>query len=236
MLNIEKIKWFGCQPMQEGDENMGCKFCKIIKRAKKLNNKEIGLDMIPIYDTKICESESFLVVPVLGSIIEGYILIISKQHINSMAELKQQELRELNSLINLLGELAKKAYGVIPTLFEHGTPPAEAKMASQSSIYHAHMHLIPYEFKSSNEIIEESGMQLFNGIEDLHRFIGGGYVYYRKHWGQEYITVNEILPSQYMRRKLADEVGKFNEWNWRAYPFIENVEKTISTYQQFLEL
>lgn len=53
---------------------MDCKFCNIVN----INSKtDIVTDKIPVYDTKICETENFIVVPDLGAIIEGYLLVIS---------------------------------------------------------------------------------------------------------------------------------------------------------------
>lgn len=214
---------------------MDCKFCSIIERDKKLKNKQLCVTDIPIYDTKIYETDDFLVVPVLGSIIEGYIMIITKKHINSMAELEPKKLNELNSVIEFLGNICQKIYGICPTVFEHGSASSEVKMVSQSSVYHAHMHIVPFEFENMSEIVKESGMKQIKGINAIHDYREMPYVYCRDHNKLSYITINENLPSQYMRRKLATEVGKNDEWNWREYPFIEHVAGTINAYMQELK-
>ena len=53
---------------------MSCVFCNIDK--SKLEN------------TIIDESDSFVVLPTIGALVDGYLMIISKRHINSMAELE----------------------------------------------------------------------------------------------------------------------------------------------------
>lgn len=214
---------------------MDCKFCSIIERDEKLKNKQSYMTDIPIYDTKIYETDDFLVVPVLGSIIEGYIMIITKKHIYSMAELESKKMKELNSLIEFLGDICQKIYGICPTVFEHGSASPETKMVSQSSVYHAHMHIVPFEFCNINEIVKESGMKKIEGINAIHEYRKMSYVYCRDHNKLNYITINENLPSQYMRRKLATEIGKNNEWNWREYPFIEHVHSTINAYMRELK-
>ena len=50
-----------------------CTFCNINK--------------IKFGNTVLDETKYFYIIPSLGSIVEGYILIISKRHINSMLEL-----------------------------------------------------------------------------------------------------------------------------------------------------
>lgn len=211
---------------------MKCKFCDIVKKSRLCHNETNK--KVAIYDTTIYETKSFLVIPDLGSIVEGYLLIITKKHLNSMAELKIEQLYELNGLINMLSELAERIYGIIPVLFEHGSAPFEMKMNSQNSIYHAHMHLVPFRFESSDKIIQEAGMNLFEGINCLNKFHRTSYVYYRTQQKKDYITINQNLPRQYMRRKIAIDSNKSDKWNWRENYFIENVEKTIMSYQKVL--
>lgn len=213
---------------------MECKFCNIFKNDV-LHKKELFLNKTPIYNTILCETPSFFVIPDLGSIIEGYLLIITKEHFYSMAELKQEQLHELHILINLLSEMAIEIYGIMPIIFEHGSPPFGMNVVSQSSICHAHMHLVPFELNNSCRIIKEADMYLFNGIEFLNKYKKMSYIYYKTSKKENYITTNQNLPRQYMRRKVAIEVNKNDEWDWREYPFIDNVQKTIMSYQKILK-
>ena len=56
---------------------MSCVFCNIDK--SKLEN------------TIIDESDNFVVLPTIGALVDGYLMIISKKHINSMSELEEKE-------------------------------------------------------------------------------------------------------------------------------------------------
>ena len=42
---------------------------------------------------------NFIVIPTLGSLVDGYILIVTKRHINSMSELNEEELIEYKNII-----------------------------------------------------------------------------------------------------------------------------------------
>ena len=53
-----------------GIYNMNCRFCFIDKSKK--------------YNEILEETKYFYITPTLGSLVDGYILIISKRHINSM--------------------------------------------------------------------------------------------------------------------------------------------------------
>ena len=151
-----------------------------------------------------------------------------------MAELNIEQLNELNVLINMLSELAERVYGIAPVLFEHGSAPLEVNMNAQSSINHAHMHLVPFKLENSDKIIREADMKMFNGINCLNEFQGVSYVYYRTQQKKEYITVNQSLPRQYMRRKIALDSNESDKWDWRKNSFIENVKNTIISYQEIL--
>ena len=56
---------------------MDCVFCNI--------------DNSKVENTIIDESDNFFVLPSIGSLVDGYLLIVSKRHINSMAELMENE-------------------------------------------------------------------------------------------------------------------------------------------------
>ena len=64
---------------------MNCIFCNIDNRK--------------IENTIIEETDNFYILPTLGSLVDGYLLIISKKHINSMSELSNQEKEEYKSIL-----------------------------------------------------------------------------------------------------------------------------------------
>ena len=54
---------------------MNCVFCNIDKSRPE--------------NTIIEESDNFIVLPTIGALVDGYLMIVSKKHINSMSELKK---------------------------------------------------------------------------------------------------------------------------------------------------
>ena len=73
---------------------MNCPFCK--------------LDTTDIANTIIEETEYFYILPTLGSLVDGYVLIVTKRHINSMSELNDIELTEYQNIITKYQNIFKK--------------------------------------------------------------------------------------------------------------------------------
>ena len=54
-------------------------------------------------------------------------------------------------------------------------------------------------------------MYLFDGIELLNKYKMMSYIYYKTSKKENYITTNQNLPRQYMRRKVAKEENEMSE-------------------------
>ena len=106
---------------------MSCVFCNIDK--SKLEN------------TIIDESDNFVVLPTIGALVDGYLMIISKKHINSMSGLEEKERVEYEFLIEKYRNKFKNIYNKFPIVFEHGSPINDSNMKA-SSVIHAHILLI----------------------------------------------------------------------------------------------
>ncbi|GAI58450.1 unnamed protein product, partial [marine sediment metagenome] len=67
----------------------------------------------------IAETENFVVLPSIGQIVEGYLLIVTKAHRGSMGCLSDVEIIELEGLMERTRFLLTRMYGR-PLFFEHG--------------------------------------------------------------------------------------------------------------------
>src|SRR5574344_919777 len=104
--------------------NKDCKFCNSTAN---------------IYDEVIDETKYFTIKPSLGSLVDGYLLIISKRHITSMSQLTSNEKKEYFEIIEKYREKFHDIYGAYPIIFEHGTINEKT---SASSVTHAHTHIV----------------------------------------------------------------------------------------------
>lgn len=200
-----------------------CPFCNIINKYYLEKVKALN---ISIYNTILYASDNFLVIPALGSLIPGYIMIISRNHINSMAYLSDIEMHELLNIINHIRKIIIDKFHITPILFEHGSAPGCFDKAA-NSIDHAHLHLIPISMTNEATIIKHSLASKIQNLQNLTSFKGKPYFLYVNNQQQHYLSHNVILPSQYMRKWIAKEVGRPNEWDWREFQFIENINITI---------
>lgn len=111
------------------------------------------IDHSKIENTIIEETKYFYILPTLGSLVDGYILIVTKRHINSMSELNENELIEYKNIIEKYQNLFKKIYNKTPIVFEHGTPNQNSEMKA-NSVTHAHTHIVNINFSNEKEILE----------------------------------------------------------------------------------
>ena len=129
-------------------EKMSCVFCNIDK--SKLEN------------TIIDETDNFIVLPAVGSLVDGYLIIVTKKHINSMSELNADEQKEYELLIQKYRNLFKNIYEKYPIIFEHGTPIINSNMKA-SSVVHAHIHIVNHEFMNEYKVIKELNFMKMKG-------------------------------------------------------------------------
>ena len=183
-----------------------------------------NIDKDKIYNTILDETDNFIVVPTLGSLVEGYILIVSKHHIYNMGELNNKEKEEYIDLINKYRELFNKIYGSYPIVFEHGTSKKDITLTS-SSVIHAHTHIVNHSFKNELEIINNLNLEEIDKINNI--VSDKNYIFYISKSGKKYITYYYMNTSQLMRILMAKDLGYESKYNWKNDAFLDNIEKTI---------
>lgn len=92
------------------------------------------------WDTPIVSTDHFVVVASKGAFLPGWLMIVPKTHVLSMAELGDDHSDELEELIASVRELQQPVFGS-PTMFEHGASVPGTSFGC--GIDHAHLHLVP---------------------------------------------------------------------------------------------
>src|SRR5262245_58804025 len=87
------------------------------------------------------ESESFAVIPSVGPLVEGHVLLCPKHHFKSFAQIPTGLEDEFAVMKKQLSRLLAETYGQRVHCFEHGS----AKKAQQPmcTVEHAHLHFVP---------------------------------------------------------------------------------------------
>ena len=187
-----------------------CPFCKF--------------DKTDISNTIIEETDNFFILPSKGSLCEGYLLIIPKQHTVSINELNNSQKTELLNLINKYREIFYKTYNQYPILFEHGSSTMQTN--SSSSVTHAHLHIVNHQFTHEKQIIDELNMNKVS-LDKFFNLQNQSYISYITPNMDFYITYNFKPISQQMRIFIANDLNLSNDYNWRISNFENNILETI---------
>lgn len=189
---------------------MSCIFCTLDKSKRE--------------NTILEETTYFYVIPAVGSLVVGYVLILCKRHIYSMAELNNKEQKEYEDLIEKYRNIFKSIYKKYPIVFENGSPNIENKTKA-NSIDHAHTHIVNYQYKNEEKIIKNLN---FNPIGELTQLTKKqNYILYINPNKVIYMTTNFPSISQLMRLVMAKELKIESKYKWQKETFKENIEQTI---------
>jgi len=161
-------------------------------------------------------SRHFVVLPSLGQIVEGHLLIVPITHDTALADVTLSSAEELSDLRSFVRGAVVETYGSV-IFFEHGV---RGKQAGGCGIDHAHLHAVP--FASSQEPIEElkdrHPLRSIGGISEIPHQVApdSPYLYYEQTNGQAWACEIDFVPSQYLRKCVAESLGT-KSWDWREF-------------------
>lgn len=202
-----------------------CLFCKLL--AGK-----------PVHEqASLYESKNFLVIPGSSAFLDGYIMILPKPHVMSCAELDLEQRLEMLEVINDIKFILSSIYKKDVLVWENGSG-LDGKGKPKTSIVHAHIHACPSTLNVL-ETTNATGIPVHPiSFEDLPKFKENSYLLIMDYDRKWYISYNPDLyiPRQYVRQLIAMEHNINGElWNWRKYPFWDNVEKTGNDFLSFVK-
>jgi|SRR3989344_1835137 len=174
----------------------------------------------------LSESDNFLVFPALGQIVEGYLLLASKKHHIGIGQVPEILYPELESVLSKVRRVLLEAYAS-PLFFEHG-PTSNIKKGG-CCLVHAHIHAVPVQVDLLLALSKHFKYEKIKSLKALKEQFNKGvpYYFYESNIGERYLfEVPEIVPSQYIRRVIAAEIGKPERWDWRNYYGIEELLNT----------
>ena len=195
---------------------MNCIFCE--------------LDKTEIENTIICNYKYFFVKPALGSLVDGYLLIICKRHINSMSELNEEEREEYKFILKHYRRLFKNIYKDYPIIFEHGSPNICSDIKA-NSVDHAHTHIVNHRFLNEKLIISKYNFKKIKSIDNIKS--EKNYILYLNNDNNLYITTKFPSTGQLMRKLVAIDLGIEELYDWRKVPFFNNINSTIQKFNNF---
>lgn len=181
-----------------------------------------------IWDRPFLESTSFEVWPSVGSLVEGWMLVVPKDHYIAIGALPQGLFEELDEVLRSLIPILEQ-YGP-PAFFEHG--PAQPQQPVGCGVDHAHLHVVPTQcnlLDGARKILPSLDWSQVRNIRDtaeLH-LQGLPYLYLEQPLGKSFIATSLNIPSQLFRKVIAAHVGRPDGYDWRHFPEESNVRATI---------
>jgi diadenosine tetraphosphate (Ap4A) HIT family hydrolase len=177
-------------------------------------------------NTKLMSSDRFVLMPALGPLVPGHVLLVSREHALSFASMGQSVVVEYERVVD-----AVAARYAIPRRelleAEHG---ASDKHSGGGCIGHTHINLIP----GLGNLVE-----LFDGTLDAMPHIRqlddvmsirGPYVLMRA--GEKIrVYAGGSVPSQLIRRRIYEHLGR-DDWDWAIFPHLESVASTVDLWNR----
>lgn len=178
----------------------------------------------------ILEQDGFRVLPSLGQIVPGYLLLVPIHHHRALADMSREELNAAETLNAGLSDQMRSAYGSC-LFFEHGVRVDDS---GGCGISHAHLHIVPFpaEKEPLDELIRTFPFEEISHLVDLKRVPPDkSYLYYESTRGNRCLFYPPFIPSQYIRRLLAEALG-IQRWDWRQCGREEQFLSTLSRTSQ----
>lgn len=206
-----------------------CVFCRI--------GSGFGNEAPPSWDVVLCESENFFVVPSKGALTAGWLLIVPRSHYISLGVLSGSEVHELRALLQEIGSLLAEQY-CSPTVFEHG--PSNYQSALGCGVNHAHLHAVPLPFSLETSAISVLGDPVripasnFWSNPPLYRLHqqDTGYLWLLEPGKSVLAWTDPPESSQFFRKLIARGLGVPEQYDYREFPFENNVQNTIRHIRQ----
>ena len=167
------------------------------------------------------------VVPSVGAMVEGWVLIFPKRHVLSLSELSETEWAGFSELAEHVSTSVEGNYG--PTVrFEHGSA-GEGRLAA-CGVDHAHLHIVPLsiDLRDAIERIDHGVTFSWQAVTgQVPKATREDYVFVADATGQ-WVSFHAWLPGQVVRRAIAATLNLV-EWDWKANARLSNVEATRAT-------
>ena len=180
----------------------------------------------------LVETENFVVMPSLGPLGDGHVLLCPKVHFKSTHSVPVSYSGEYADVIVVAELMLKERYGSHVHHFEHGMAPDGRTVCT---VDHAHLHLVAADAGIKDEITKAGNWSRIEKDPLYHEECPpwDEYLYYKSPDGERIMASNsgDSFPSQYIRRVFAEQSGDAESWNWRETPNIDKVNTLFGELQ-----
>jgi diadenosine tetraphosphate (Ap4A) HIT family hydrolase len=205
---------------------LGCTFCNQFQdgSSKGISGLVFGED----FDRILYQDHDFVIIPGLGQINEGYLLIVPRKHIWCIRDLPKQLHTPFLALKERVKSILENEYSSPIVFFEHGVN--SSRLEAGACIEHAHFHALPCNADVQSRLMEFYPFDSTEGISNLWRRTPttSNYLYFESEDGALYTEAKDPIPCQFFRRLLAEKLGKPDTWNWCFYMGTSRVRDVVT--------
>lgn len=162
------------------------------------------------------EEEDFVIIPTVGPLLKGHILICPKMHFLSFSQMNKELLNKAEKLKNKIRKVFKKTYNTGTAFFEHGMLSCESKGGACTS--HAHLHCLATDVDVMDDFFKYSfNVRNINKFENIKTQTerNNAYLYYENQNETKVIMDSPIVESQFIRKLFAIRLKEIHKAHWR---------------------
>lgn len=175
-------------------------------------------DLYPVFRSRVVlDTPGFVVMPSLGQLAPGHMLLVPRNHVTSFGELSRAQRTEALHLYSTLRATLSRLFSPVVS-FEHGSP--RGVLSGGCGIVHAHVHFVPLGWHNA-EPPSPAGdgwrENHTNGWLDHATVLSeqdAGYLMWHGPEGLPHLEAAPHVPSQHLRRHVAQLLGE-GAWDWR---------------------
>ncbi len=195
-----------------------CEICIAIRNSSESSRK--------IWNTRLFESDNFLILPSIGPLIGGQAMIVSKDHYSNLLTIPALNDEEFENLANY----SETKVGDRILFVEHGSFIGQM---GGCCIEHAHVHILP-GFNQFYNILDNTlpistEVSKYNQIFESKEI---SFPYILTFNLQEQIRLYKAynVPSQMMRMAICTQLGR-PDWNWKQNKRIDLIQQTLEIWK-----
>lgn len=195
-------------------QDTGCVLCRL-QFDKALQNEP---------GNKILANGKFhFVICGLGAFVPGYALLVTHSHIDSFSRLSSAEVEEYTQFRSNIEAAFIDQFGKL-LIYEHG---GIGENQAGGCVSHAHLHFMATEVDLIQHLLNIFPNNEENENDPIIKPANRPYLYVKQaHRRGCLFYVDTPLPRQFLRREIATLIGMGACWDYRLYPFLDNVDQT----------
>lgn len=186
-----------------------CRFCDVAQREQLIRS-----------------SEHTSVFPSLGAFVDGWVLVVPREHVVATSELRDAQWRDLAEQLDVANSAVRDRFGST-VFFEHGA--AGVNRTAGCGVDHAHLHVVPWVGNLRDQIAAVPGLEGFvwhrAGDRPQSRDTED-YIWISDATGA-WITYATELPSQVVRQAMSRALG-LEWWDWKSDYRLDRAAATLA--------